>query len=291
MWFPLALTFALITSVSAIIAKKVMQETGEYLYLWLTTLFTLPFLVFLIIYFYQIPQVDKTFFLAISASLTLDVFAAIFAYRAIKISEISLIAPIAAFNPVFTAVVSSITLGEIIGVKGVAGILLICIGAYLLQISKRERGWLAPFKSLLLNKGVRLSLVAYFLWAITPVFQKTAILHTTPQVPPFVSLAGTIGMAVIFAPIVAKFSKKPVFFTKRYLKLFIILGILGAVGSAAAFIAFAQAQLGLVTAVFKLSMIFTVLLGWLFFKEKNIQDRLLGSSVMLAGVALLANSA
>lgn len=289
MWFPLALTFALITSVAVIIAKRVMRETGEYLYLWLTTLFTLPFLFFIVIYFYQIPQVDKTFFLAISASLTLDVFAAIFAYRAIKISEISLIAPIAAFNPVFTAIVSSITLGEIIGIKSVAGISLICIGAYLLQISKRERGWLAPFKSLLTNKGVQLSLVAYFLWAITPVFQKTAILHTTPQVPPFVSLAGIVGMAVIFAPIAAKFSTKPVFFVKRYLKLFVILGILGSVGSAAAFIAFSQAQLGLVTAVFKLSIIFTVILGWIFFKERNIKDRLLGSSVMLTGVVLLAS--
>lgn len=288
MWFLFALTFAVITSITTIVAKKIMQDTGEYLYIWLTTLFTLPFLFFIVVYFYQIPNFDRTFLLALVASVSLDVFAAIFAYKAIKITEVSLIAPMAAFNPVFTTGISFIILGENIAVKGIMGILIVCIGAYVLQISKRQKGWFSPIRTLLANKGVQLSLIAYFIWAITPIFQKTAILHTTPQVPPFASLVGTVGLGIVFTPIVAKFSNKPIFFVKHYLKLFILLGVLSAVAAASAFIAFSQTQLGFATSVFKLSIVFTVIFGWLFFKEKNLKDKILGSTIMLTGVILLA---
>lgn len=51
--------------------------------------------------------------------------------------------------------------------------------------------------------------------------------------------------------------------------------------------AFSLTKLGYATAIFTLSMPFTVILGWLFFKEKDIKARFLGSVVMLIGVILL----
>ena len=155
------------------------------------------------------------------------------------------------------------------------------------KLSKSKKGIFGPIKALAKHRGVQLSLLAYLLWAISPTFEKTAIFHTVPQVPPFAPLVGMIGAIVIYTPLVAKLSKKPVVILKRYLKLFVLSGFIGGIGMAAAFIAFSLANLGFVTAVFKLSMIFTVILGWLFFKEKDIKDRLLGSAVMLAGVILL----
>lgn len=296
MWFIFALTFALTNTFSVIIAKRVMKEASEYLYLWLVGFFTIPFLLLIVIFFFQIPQVDKTFILAVLASIILDVFAAIFAYRAIKISEISLVAPISAFNPVFTSFIALIFLREVINLRSWIGIILICVGAYILQLSKKEKGlfysktnFVYPIKTLLTHKGVMLSLVAYFIWAITPIFQKTAILHTTPTVPPFVSLTGMAGTNIIFGLMVMKSYPTNIFkITKKFLPLLILVGVLGGVGQAAAFMAFSQGSLGFVTAIFKLSMIFTVIFGWFFFKEKNIQDRLLGSLVMLGGVIFLA---
>ena len=191
MWFPFALTFALITSISVVIAKRVMSEMNEYLYLWITGILTIPFLLFLIIVFFQIPKFDNIFLINTAASIVINIFASILAYRAIRISEISLISPISAFNPVFTALISYITLHEQIGL------------------------------------------------------------------------------------------------TKKYIKPLLIIGVLAAVGQVAAMIAFSLTQLGFATAIFKLSMILSVILGWLFFKEHDIKERLLGSFVMLIGVLLL----
>ena len=130
--------------------------------------------------------------------------------------------------------------------------------------------------------------VAYFLWSITPLLEKTAIFHTIPQTPPFVSLMGQIGTTIVFGVVASKsFSKESFKKVKKFISLFLLVGILWAIASSAAIITFSLTQLGLATAVFKLSMIFTVILGWIFFKEKNIKDRLLGSIVMLFGVILL----
>lgn len=287
MWFPFALSFALITSISVVIAKKVMSEMNEYLYLWITGIFTIPFLLFLIIIFFQIPKFDNIFLINTLASITINIFASILAYKAIRISEISLISPISAFNPVFTAVISYVTLGEQIGVRGGVGIMLICLGAYLLQLSKSSKGILKPIEALFTNKGVQFSLIAYFLWAIAPTFQKIAILHTTPQVPPFTSLVGLVGTTFAYTFLFNKFPKNSVKLTKKYVKLLLIIGILAAVGQVAAMIAFSLTQLGFATAIFKLSIIFSVILGWLFFKEHDIKERLLGSLTMLIGVILL----
>lgn len=288
MWFILSLIFALATSLVIVIAKKITTETDEYLFLFVGGLFTIPALYLITVYFYQIPEFDSIFLSNTLAAILLNSIAAVLAYRAIRIEDISLVGPISAFNPVFTTVIALFVLGEQIGTRGIAGILLVSTGAYLLQLGKLKRGFIDPIQKLVKNKGVQLSLIAYFIWAITPVLQKTAILHTTPLVPPFASLTGTLGTVVVFGFLTKKYSKRPLYYTRKFLYLFLVAGIIIGIAQAAGFVAFSLAQLGFVTAVFKLSIVFSVLLGWLFFKERNIKDRLLGSLVMLAGVILLA---
>lgn len=288
MWFFYALSFALLTSISLPIAKKVMSEMNEYLYLFLTGLVTIPGLFLIVIYFYQVPRIDHLFLLATLASIILDAGAGFLAYRAIKIDDLSLIGPISAFNPVFTALVSFLILDEMISFKGVSGIILVCFGAYLLQISM-AKNLLDPLLSLLGNKAVQMSFLAYLIWAITPLLQKTAIFHTQPQVPPFASLAGFLGTNLIFGGLSLKFSQPYFGKIKKFIPLILAAGIISAVAQAAAFIAFSSTNLGLATAIFKTSIFFSVLWGWLFFHESAIKSRLIGSAVMLVGIMMLTS--
>lgn len=287
MWFLFALTFALTSSLGVIIAKRVMKEVDEYLYLWLVNIFTLPFLLIIILYFFQIPNIDSIFLSSMAAAVVIGSAGAIFAYRGIRISDVSLVNPISSFNPIFTAIISFLFLGEKLDNGGVIGILLVVFGAYLLNLSKSKKGVFEPFMALAKHKGVQLSFLAYFLWAITPTLEKTAILHTTPQVPPFASFVGMVGSIVVFTPFVVRFSARPIRLIKKNLGFFILAGALGGIGLASAFIAFSLTNLGFATAIFKLSMLFTVIFGRLFFKE-DIKDRLIGSLIMLVGVYLLA---
>ena len=287
MWFIFALSFAFITSLTIILAKKVMQDMNEYSFLWFSGIFAIPFLLFIVVFFYQIPKLDLAFWINTLVSTILNSFAAVFAYKAIKMSDVSLVAPISAFNPAFTAIISYIFLQEAISSKGITGIILICSGAYLLQLSKKSKDPLEPLKVLLTHKGVQLSLLAYLIWAITPIFQKLAIIHTSPQVPPFASMIGLIGTTLIYTFPAIKFSNNLVVLAKRHIKLLLTVGFLGGISQAVAFIAFNLTTLGYATAIFKLSIIFSVILGGIFFIEHNIKERILGSTVMLLGIILL----
>lgn len=287
MWFFYAITFALISSFSVIIAKRVMREMDQYIYLLVSSLFTAPFLLIIALVFFKLPSLDSTFWLVTVVGTAISATGGILAYKAIKESEVSLISPISAFNPVFTAIISFFTLGEVISTRDALGITTIVAGAYILQVSKTRRGFFEPIKALVTHKGVQLSFGAYFLWAITPSFEKTAIFHTTPQNPSFAAFIGQLIAILIYIPVVMKLSDRPFERVKANLRWFLLVGILGGLGITSAFLAFSLSPLGVATAVFKLSMIFTVILGGLFFKEKNIKERLLGSLVMLVGVILL----
>lgn len=287
MWFWYAITFAIISSFSVIIAKKVMQKVDQYTYLFVSSLFTVPFLLILALVFFQIPSLDTTFWRAIVVGTVISVTAALLAYKAIRESEISLVNPISAFNPLFTAIISFFTLKEVINIRGILGIVTIVAGAYILKISKSKKGFFEPIRALVTHRGVQLSFLAYFLWAITPTFEKTAILHTSPQNPSFAAFVGQIVAILIYIPLVMKLSKKPFEAVRLNVKWFLLVGMLGGLGVTSAYMAFSLTNLGFATAIFKLSMVFTVILGWVFFKEKDIKQRLLGSLVMLLGVTLL----
>ena len=287
MWFFYAIGFAIITSTYVIIAKKVMRQLDEYQFLWLSGLITIVTQFILLVIFFEIPKINNTFIFSVIISSAINLIAGIASYRAIRISEVSLIAPIAAFNPIFTTLISYFTLKEIIQINDLTGILMVCIGAYFLQISKQSKGLFEPLKSLFKNTGVKLALLAYLLWAITPTFQKVAINNTQPAVPLFASFAGMIVTILFLSPFVLKFSKFSKLKLKNNLNLLIIGAILAAVGQMFAFTAFNLTSLGLATAVFKLDMLFTIFFVWLFFKEKNIKDKFVGALIMLVGTFLI----
>lgn len=290
MWVLYALGVALITSISAIVAKRVMRDINEYLYLFVLGFLTIPFLFLIVFYFFQIPQFSDKFILIIGVNIILGAIAAVLAYKAIRISDVSLVAPIAAFNPVFTTIISYFILHELIGLTGLVGIILVCIGAYILQIQQIKTGLLAPVKTLFTHRGVQMSLIAYFIWSITPILEKSAIFETSPNVPPFVSLAGSIGTTLIFGALSIKsINKNSILKIKASISLILFVALLWSLASAAAMVSFSLTNLGFAVALFKLSIVFTVILGWLFFKEKNIKDRLVGSLVMLTGVYLLVS--
>lgn len=287
MWFFYALAFAIISSFSVIIAKKVMQSVDQYSYLLFVSICTVPYLIILSLVFFKQPNLDRAFWLAITTGTAISVVAAILAYKAIRESEVSLVNPISAFNPMFVAIISFFILNEMLGLRDVLGIIVIVIGAYVLQASKSKKGFFEPIRALVTHKGVQLSFVAYFLWAITPSFEKTAILHANPSNPLFVASVEKTLSILIFIPIVFKKSITPIKKVFASWRLILLDGLLGGLGIGAAFMAYSLSPLGLATAVFKLSVVIVPVLGWLFFKEKDIKERLLGALIMLGGVILL----
>ncbi len=286
MWFELSLFFALWTSIGILILKKLTADYRPVHLAVLGNLFTIPF-VFLILLYLKFPAVGIDFYKFIFTSAVLDSIAAITYYKALTSSPISLLSPISSFNPIFTLFFALLFLHENPTPLKFLGIIVIVIGSYLLNIKDIKSGLLKPFTNLFSNKGVQLFLISNLIWGFTPILQKPAIFQTHPQTPLFPVLVGSILATVFLIPLAIKdkIHKVPI---GKNIKWFLIIGPMTALAGLAAFTAFSLTNVAYVTAVFKLSTLFSVILGALFLKEKRISERLLGATVMLIGTIILA---
>ena len=278
MWVWYSLFFAFASSIGISITKKLTSRMNFLLLILAQGVFLSPFMFLIIFLSGGFPNPFPSFYPLILIAAILDFFAAIFSMYAIKTSPISLISPISSFNPVFTTIIAFLMLHEILSPTKILGVVIIVLGAYLLNVSELKEGMLLPFKKLFTNRGVLFFLLANLIWAITPIFQKQAIFQTKPVVPLFTSFFEGLVVMAFFIPFVLAKTKNQIPQIKRNWKLLLLLGPVGALAQWAAFTAFSLASLGAVTAIFKLSILFTIIFGGVFFKEERIKERLLGGS-------------
>jgi len=288
MWVFYSLFFAVWGALQTFLTKNLTKKISPLVLLYIFFLFNIPITFILLLFLGGVPEVTSNFYLYIGIAGFLDAIAFVCSYLAISRSSISLIAPISSFSPVFTTIFAIFALNEIPTTIKFSGILLVVIGAYLLNIVDIKQGILAPFKTLFSHKGVLLYLLAYFIWSITPIFQKKAIFETSPQIPLFAAITGMVFCFIFLTPFIFKKAIKSIKEVKSNLKWFIINGVGSAFSQAAAYAAFALIFVGYATSIFRLSTLFIIILGGVFLKEERIKERLLGASVMVAGAIILA---
>lgn len=286
MWFFLSLYFAFWTAINVSLTKKLSRDTDVLPLSLILTVVNLPFL-FLILIYQGVPQVPASFYWYLLTAGILDAFALYFSTKSIKIAPISLVSPIASFNPLFVTILALFFLNEKPTLTKFLGILLIVIGSYLLNVTDAKAGLMAPLKKLITNRGVQFALLCNLIWAITPLFQKPAILATTPRSPIYPVFVETLIVSSILILIIAKDFSKSLVVVRRNVWMLLLIGLFTSLAQVSAFIAFSQANVGYVAAIFKLSVIFSILLGATVYKEEKIQERLLGASVMIIGTILL----
>ncbi|NET17555.1 MAG: EamA family transporter, partial [Okeania sp. SIO1H6] len=179
LWFFLATSVAFLQSVKDVYNKTQLKNFDEYIIGCSLTFFTALFLSPLL-FFIEIPQLGNNFWLALSVSASLNAIAYIIYLKAIKISDLSIIAPITTFTPLFLLITSPLIVREFPNMLGMFGVLLIVVGSYLLNIKEKQRGYFAPFRAIITDKGSRLALLVAFIWSISSNFDKVGVQNSSP---------------------------------------------------------------------------------------------------------------
>jgi len=289
MWVFLALGAALLTSFNPILYKRILRDSEPVVVVWGVTLLSLPLLgIFAFILTPPIPSIDGVFGASVLGSAILNVIAHLASTKALKLADVSLVTPLLIFSPVFTVLISILFLNEIPSVTGMLGVVLVLIGAYAIN-SNKERGWLAPFKSLALTPGVGLVLLAGLLWAITPLFEKTAILHTQPESPRFAAFIVTVLLTFILSPFVLSRGKSKIVGMMRRRTSLLLAGLIAGTAPILGYTAYSLGYVGYVTTLFKLSTLLTAIWSSLLLKEGNFRSRLTASMIMVIGAILIAS--
>jgi len=283
--FIYAIICALLFPLSEAVKKRLTQKTNIYIIFWATTCLALP--VYIVGTLVEgIPKIDATFWLALSAAAPLFLISSLILIKALQISPLSLTVPFLSFTPVFLILTSWIMLRELPNVYGVAGIILVAIGAFLLNAEKISHGILAPFKAIKTEKGSLYVLIVAAIWSITSNLDKICLQHSSPF---FYLLMINLIISVFLTILLwLKYKNGLRDEINSNFKPFLLLGF--NVGFATLFqmLAVQRILVSYTIAIKRAGLVLGgIIFGWLFFKEEKIRYRLIGGLVMVIGILLI----
>jgi len=267
-WLFLSLASGISVAVKNVITRKLVFQTDRWVILYSKYLFVSLFAL-LLISFTGIPEVKPAFYYSIAIASILDVIAAWCFLNAIASAQLAKTFPLVAFTPIFATGTSFLVLGETPSALGLAGILLIVCGAYLKE------------------KGQRQMLMAAFLFSFLAVFFKKAILNSSP----FFAFGVTQLLSTLFLTVFFLKKKTLGVLLRKTANNFKLLFIASIVGFLAGLTLFAAFQVGLaayVVSVKRVSILFTIILGYIFFKEDHLIKSLIIGSIMVLGIFLIS---
>jgi len=286
MWFWWALSAAILAALSVILTKKSLKNVSASLVAWVLFSLNTPILV-LIAFKNGVTEVNNLFFLGAIGSAGVFSIGKTMRLSAIKQSLLSKISPLATFNAIFAYLLALIFLSEKIKLIGVVGLLLITLGAYILNAEKLGRNLLKPFKLLFREKTSMLFILGVFLTSISAIFDKISVINTFPTNPSLTLLMENIVISIILFIYLQKKKQGWIIQLKDNFKLLALTSIIYMLAVIAVFSAFAVGPVALVIGIKQLQLFFVLLLSYVVFQDKPTKYSLLASIVMIIGVILI----
>ncbi|MBN1844025.1 MAG: DMT family transporter [Deltaproteobacteria bacterium] len=283
LWFTLALATALSVATGDALTKKFFGRFSALEMAVVASLFSLPF-VLITLPFIPIPELDRVFWQTVSILVPLDSFAFYLYMKAIRVSPLSLSIPFLSFTPVFMIFTGFFILKEVPNLFGGLGIGCVVIGSYVLHGTEVKHGYLAPFQAILKEPGSILMLIVSLIYSLLAVLGKKAIQHSSPLFFGFFFLGAFDLVTLVFFPLFGKIRWGALL---RMPNKGICVGLLLYVHVLCHVMAISMVKAVYMISVKRMSVLFSVVYGWLLFKESEISNRMLGALLMFLGVVCI----
>lgn len=285
MWLFLGLASGLFVALQSMVSKKALEGANHYLVAFAYAAFSLPYFLIALLWL-DLTPLNFTFWWSAIATSVLNVVAIILLMKALKIGELSLTMPFLSFTPIFLILTSNLMLGELPGTTGIYGIILVVGGAYFLEM-KKGAGISGPFRAFLKNRGSQLVLLVASIYAITSNIDKITVQNSDPLARNVIVLAM---MTLMLLPLAWYKSKQKLTEIKSKYKLLLAAGFFSALTLFFQMTALTLNMVPYIISLKRTSALFSVILGFIAFKERNIKPKLLGAAIMVAGVILISLS-
>lgn len=268
------------------LTKKALRSAGAYLIGWLRLLFAIPPLLIVLI-LVEIPPLDETFYKAFALAVPFEILAFVLYIRALRVSPLSLTMPFLAFTPVFLVGASFFIVGEEPSLMGIFGILLVGAGGYVLNFHHLNKGISEPIRAVFRERGALMMLAVALIYSVTSSLGKVCINHSSALF--FGPVYFTI-LAIVYTPFAIR-EIKAFDISGKNLMIMVVTGLLQAAMIITHVAAMSMANVAYMIAVKRTSLLFSVLYGWLFFREGRMKERAMGAIVMFAGFVLVVTAA
>ncbi len=217
-------------------------------------------------------------------SVSINIAAVLLFFSALKVSPLSLTVPYLNFTPVFMTFTGMLFLGEIPSLNSFLGIALVVVGAFVLNYSGSGN----PLASLLREKGSLMMLGVAGLWSLTGPLEKVVLRSFDPL---FMSVVSSllIGSAILLFNL-KEIRSGETLFSRRVLKVLLFTFFVQFLAILTQFLAVQKVFVAYVDTIKRSGTIISVLFGYFYFGERPLSPRLIGSLIMIGGVAILSFS-
>lgn len=292
LWLLFSLICAFFFAVFHIVSKKVVKDIkSEYLAISLILLDAIIALPIVIILW---PKFDFNLH-SMLGILVVGLIMCItrFLYmRSVQLGDISKTVPLLSLTPLVTVPIALFLVREMPSDFGFVGILIIVVGAYILNIKKfSETKILMPFKAIFRSKASFYMLIVAILYGIGSSFDKFTINHSGVLFRLFLWSYFALVFQAIFLVLKDRQNFLPeikkIYATK--FKGLLLLVLLEFLVFSTQVVALSMTLTAYVIAVKRISAIFAVVFAYFIFKEKkNFLTNLAGTALLVVGVLLLA---
>ena len=200
--------------------------------------------------------------------------------KALKIGELSILAPINSYKIIFSLIFSFFLLKEIPNSFSFFGIFLIIFGSYFIFETTQE-GF--SFK-LLRRKDIQYRIFAVFFTGLEAIFIKEMILCSNSTTALFFwALSSAIFSLFLMKMKRYKFEKLNLDAFKLLLYLTLCMGIM----QLSTNYLFKAMNVSYALSLFQLSSLLSVVLGYKIFNEKELKKKILGAFIMVIGATII----
>jgi len=207
---------------------------------------------------------------------------------ALQSTGLSVLGPINAYKSVISLVLGVFLLGEIPAPLGLVGVLLIVAGSYFVVDRDSNQPRANAFALFFRERGIQFRCAALALSATEAIFLKRALLLSSPLITfIFWSILGLPIAAAAIVLLVRARLRNDVMVLRNHWRTYVRLAATTGVMQLTSLLTFGKLQVGYSLALFQLSTLISVFLGYRYFQEGQIRKRLVGSLIMTAGAALI----
>jgi uncharacterized membrane protein len=285
----LAISLVLISALFHALRSLFTKESGDkQIFLWLYSIIALLFFSPLFIYFLFVVGITKPAAYAWCAGSGFIHFLYwIFLTRAYKEGDLSHVYPIMRSSPALVLVVAVHFLGEQVSFQGVCGILLVAAGVYIVNMKSISAEELfAPVRSIVNDRSTQFAFLTLISVAMYSIADKMAVDYIHPILFAFLHLF--FGMCY-YTPYIL-LTKKGNLIRNEWntgMVRIIMSGVIGITGYSLILIAFTIDRVSYIVSLRQLSVVFAVLMGSFWLKEKHTAMRLTGAVIIFAGCFLI----
>jgi drug/metabolite transporter (DMT)-like permease len=205
-------------------------------------------------------------------------------FRALQISPLSMCIPFLAFTPVFLIPTTYVILGQKPQPIKLLGVALIVVGSLVMHRQLFSVGWLAPVKAVVEYKGSRYMLMVALIFSLTNPLDAKLVAMSDVYTE---ACAYGLGLCISFY-LLSRMQRCDFAAAARgNFRWITLAGLCDAVSLLFQLASYAFLAVVITVSIKRAGIVLAVLAGWLFFREKEITDKVIAASVMFSGVLIL----